>query len=77
MNPGAVLRVVEKIEPVITKKQDDDDDDNNNNNIPPRDGALILLNVKVVVWSLHSPIYTAWWVNNLQLMIMNVQKGEN
>jgi hypothetical protein len=70
VKPGAVLRVVEKMEPIIIKTQD-------NNNIHPRDAALIPLNVRVIVWSLHSPIYTAGWVNNLQLMIMNVQKGEN
>jgi hypothetical protein len=48
-----------------------------NKNLPPRDGALIPLNVHVFFWSLHSPNCTAWWVDNLQLMIMNVQKGEN
>jgi hypothetical protein len=35
------------------------------------------LNVKVFAWSLPSLSYTAWWVNNLQLMIINVQMGEN
>jgi len=70
MKPEAVMRGVEKMELVIKNTQD-------NNNIPPRDGSLITLNVKVVVWSLHSPSYTAWWVNSLQLMIVNVQKGEN
>jgi hypothetical protein len=39
VNPETVLRVVEKIEPAITKTQ-------NNNNIPPRDGALNPLKVK-------------------------------
>jgi len=76
MNPEAVLRVVEEMEPVIIKTHVNNNN-NNNNNIPPRDGALILLNVKVFVWSIHSPIYTAWWVDNLQLMIMNVQKCQN
>lgn len=41
MKPEAVLRVVEKMEPVIIIITQD------NNNIPPRDGALIPLNVKV------------------------------
>jgi len=70
MKPEAVLRGVEKMEPVLINTQD-------NNNIPPRDGALIPLNVKVVVWSPHSPSYTAWWVNSLQLMAVNEQEGEN
>jgi len=70
MKPEAVLRGVENMEPVIINTQDNID-------ILPRDGALIPLNVKVVVWSLHSPSYTAWWVNSLQLMIVNVEKGEN
>jgi hypothetical protein len=68
MNPEVILRVVEEMDPVIIKTQDD-------NNILSWDGALILLKVKVVVWSIHSPIYTAWWVDNLQLMIMNVQNA--